>query len=223
MASTSRISLSRLLGAAKYLLALLLLGGGITGLVAVVQGLNAHDLTATLDRVDLVSKMLTSAAIVVGGIWALFTFDLLRTGVPSVQLAIEPKVVELASRRALVLLSIGMKNVGRVSARAGRHGCRLSVYASGLEDEVGPIDCPEQLVMEQELFGHYGPDRRVYLDPGAELHEACVLATPPGTLLLVRVDFYIAGVSGAIVTESRHVAVMPAVGAEDEAGAALAV
>jgi hypothetical protein len=205
VASTGSILLTRLLGAAKYLLAIGLVIAGIAGLVLVIRSLNADDLGTTLDRVDLASKLLTSAAIIVGGIWALFTFDLLRTGVPSVQLTIAPEVFPTSGGTALVLLSIGMKNVGRVSARAGRHGCILSVHRQDDQPECGHLFDPGRELVTQDLFEHYGSGRRVYLDPGSELHESCALIVKPGTLLRVQADFNVAGVVGPVVTETRHV------------------
>jgi hypothetical protein len=177
--------------------------------VFVAAGLPSAGLKETADRLDLVSKVITTLALLAGGIWALFTFVLFRSAEQSLLLAIEPRSITYHDDLRVVLFNISLRNAGKVVIKAGSGGCRVWINELPQTTIVGAsvdLDAGEQLVDGLDLLAHYDKSFAYEIEPGSEYHEFGNVVVAVGSLLSVRATFYFGSVDGDdAITEYRLV------------------
>jgi hypothetical protein len=143
--------------------------------------------------VDILSKVATIVAIVVGGIWAYRNFNLERTDIANPQVVVDPRVLTYTNEKVLLVVNITLKNVGRRIVRVSKEGCLVSV-------ELVPADQPlykrlkfgegRAVVKDVNILDEYyvGQPWNYEIEPGNEYHEIYSAVMPKGQFAHVRVS-----------------------------------
>ncbi len=173
-------------------------GAGIT--------LLAGDAPSTLENAktlsDLVTNVITSAALIVGGIWAYFRFVKERTYRPRLDVSLSGQWIQVSDRRAL-LVRIAVKNIGASVVTLLQRGTGVKVQTvsdapgSGLVgwdgDRVFEVLVPHQWIEPGETVTD-----ELLVDPGT--------ATPGVTRILARLVWkWAGGDENIVVTAARIV------------------
>jgi hypothetical protein len=80
-----------------------------------------------LDHVDILGKLITTVAILVGGIWAYRNFVLERTDIPNAQVLVDSQVLPYSKDKVLLVVNVTLKNAGKRVVKVGEKGCTVSV------------------------------------------------------------------------------------------------
>ena len=118
----------------------------------------AKHLVGMSERMDILSKVLTSVGVLAAGLWALFTFVLFRTAVGNLQISVSPEVIDYRGLLPLTLVNVTLSNVGKVKIKAGPAGCRLSVWRLPTDRDMGDVldlDHGTILVNDADLLAKY--------------------------------------------------------------------
>jgi len=193
---------------ARYLAAAGLVILAITGVACFAIFLPESHLTRAGDRAELANSVLTSLAVFGAGMWALFTFVIFRTGVTNLEIRIATDAVPYGSGKHLVVVTVGLKNVGKVRVTPGRQGCRLWVFRLPIDVPAGsllPLSGGEPLVDGHDLIGGYDPSAPYEIEPGTEYHEMGAVVANDGDVLGIRVTFYLGDRIDDAISESTVV------------------
>lgn len=127
--------------------------------------------------------------------WALWSLVVTRAWVWNLQISVQPKDYAYGSLRLLVL-RIGLKNIGKVRISPSPNGCRITVreipsgknIGTRLEPAAGLILLPEVDILRtwwRDDIGYANYE----IEPGCEYHEILNVVVEPGKLLEVKVVF----------------------------------
>jgi hypothetical protein len=189
---------------ARLIVALFVVGAAGAG-AYIVFGLPSGPESA-VDRGDLVSNVITSLGLMAAGVWALFTFVLFRSAVTNLDVTIQPQTQPFVRDTRMLMISIALRNTGKVMIKAGEEGCRLWVRRLPTDAPVGqPIDFDsgELLVDDLDLLAEYDKAFPYEIEPGSEYHEFCALPVEPNNLLAIRATFYLGGKEDDAISERR--------------------
>ena len=149
-----------------------------------------------IEYADFINKLLTSIAIVGAGGWALWTFVLRREGVWNLQLNISPTDLPYGPGSRLLLITVNLKNVGKVKITPGSKGCRVSVRKLPNDLKAGEVlerDRGELLVGDVDILEHYR-EKEGYagyeIEPGCEYHELISVVVPEGDIFVIKATFW---------------------------------
>jgi hypothetical protein len=170
------------------------------------------------DIVDVVQKLVTVAAIVTAGIWALYTFILQRTGIWNLELTVTPEIVQYTPKDKLLYVAVTLKNVGKVRVTPGKNGCQLSVRRLSTNAAAGTVlatesptnrvvrwqEAGEPVITDVDMLRHYDPGT-YQLEPGVAYHEMEAVVLPQGSFYLVKVSFWAGENDSDVVTEYRMI------------------
>jgi hypothetical protein len=183
----------------------LFVAGALIGAAYIAFGLPSGPSSA-VDRADLVSNAITSLGLMAAGLWALFTFVLFRSAVTNLDVTIQPQVQPFVRDLRMLMISVALRNTGKVMIEAGSAGCRLWVRRL-------PLDAPPNLPVDLEsgdlivngldLLAEYDKAFPYEIEPGAEYHEFCAVPVEPNVLLAIKATFYLGDVEGDAISERR--------------------
>lgn len=143
--------------------------------------------------IEIASGILTTLAILVGGIWTFFVYIIGRNHAPNIQLAIQCHPM-IDAEGNTVLLKVTAKNVGHILVN--RERCFL--YITPISQ---PIRSNEFIIsrldpLHQEVLAHYPSTYEIFgstasLNPGEQIDESVLLALNSRcNLYKVFVEFY---------------------------------
>jgi hypothetical protein len=179
--------------------------GALAGGAYIVFGLPSGPASA-VDRADLVSNVITSFGLMAAGLWALFTFVLFRSAVTNLDVTIQPQVQPFVRDLRMLMISVALRNTGKVMIEAGSAGCRLWVRLLPTDAPPGrPVDLEsgELMVDALDLLADYDKAFPYEIEPGAEYHEFCAVPVAPNTLLAIQATFYLGGEEADAISERR--------------------
>ena len=104
-------------------LLVLFAGAGALLVIAFSEG----SLSKASRIVDVISKVVTTLAILAGAVWALFTYVLYKIGANNLLMTLDSEAVTYRDNLRVVVIRVTLKNVGRVRVLAGSGGCTLSI------------------------------------------------------------------------------------------------
>jgi hypothetical protein len=182
---------------------------------AVTVSIPGDDVKGAVTRVDFASKLLTVVGLLVGLTWALFKLvvspaglvdEIGETTYSNLKLELTCEVVAYRHDMRIVTFVVTLENVGKVPIRAGRPGCRLSVY------EV-PDDLPEgvtvaagdgeALVDDRDLLAKYDPTSPYVIGPGVTYQESDSVVLAGNRVVSARATFHFGSVDEDAQTEYR--------------------
>jgi hypothetical protein len=172
--------------------------------------LPGSDVTAAVERADLANKILTSLGVFAAGIWALFTFVIFRTGVTNLEMTLTTDVLPYRDELRLVIVTVALKNVGKVRVTPGESGCRMWVRQLSTDEPAGStldLDRGEVLVDSHDLIGRYDPASPYEIEPGTQYNEIGTVVAAAGDVLGVKVTFFLGDRIDDAISESRVVRV----------------
>ena len=168
-----------------------------------------------LDYVELLSKVVTILAILIGGIWTYRNFNLERTDIPSPQILVDPQVVAYTKEKVLLVLNVIIKNVGKRVVKVNKNGCKVSLVLI-------PPDEPlykrlrflenQAVVNDENILDEYyvGEKWRYEIEPGSEYHEVYHGVMPKGRHAHVKVSLHFGPIpNDDAITEYRVVHLEP--------------
>jgi hypothetical protein len=179
--------------------------GALGGGAYIVFGLPSGPASA-VDRADLVSNVITSFGLMAAGLWALFTFVLFRSGVTNLDVTIQPQVQPFVRDVRMLMISVALRNTGKVMIKAGSAGCRLWVRRLPMDAPPGqPIDLEsgELMVDGLDLLAEYDKAFPYEIEPGAEYHEFCAVPVAANILLAIKATFYFGREEDDAISERR--------------------
>jgi hypothetical protein len=140
------------------------------------------------DWVDLVLKLMSIAAIIAAGIWALYQFNLTETTAANIQLEVTADVKPYSANNKLLLIHVRPKNIGKVLV-SPEH---LLVLVRDLPKNLkpGPVELNKlRDRYKVDILDRY-PDG-YDLEPGVEYDEIVALIVPKETMYSIygEVDF----------------------------------
>jgi flagellar biogenesis protein FliO len=100
------------------------------------------DIQKARDWADLLLKAVSIIAILAGGVWAYFQFDLTRTAVDNVQINVSTEQQKYGQKSRLLLIHVRPKNIGKVLVSPGKAGIVVSVRAIPDNLKNGIVECP---------------------------------------------------------------------------------
>lgn len=144
-----------------------------------------------VEYVDIASKILTSAAIVIGGIWALRRFHITREGIWNLQLDVSSTDAPYAPNLRLLLIEARMKNIGKVKVTREKKekGCTVEIVKFDRALPSGQIfnwTAGTSLLEETDILKQFP---QYEIEPGAEYRERLGLVVPEDSLLMIRTVF----------------------------------
>lgn len=139
-----------------------------------------------VDHVDIVSKWVTILAILIGGIWAYYNFNITDTGTSNAEIAISTEVFPYDVNSSLVIVYIKPKNIGKVPIEITGDGITLTLKEIPKDVKVGHIDMEKitAIVYVPNLVKKYDG---YFLEPGVTLNEVETFILPHGKTFLVEV------------------------------------
>jgi hypothetical protein len=147
--------------------------------------------------VDMLNKLVTTVAIVVGGFWALWIFVISRAGQWNLQLTVSPCDLPYGEGLRLLQVGVGLKNVGKIKITPGRKGCTVAVrrfdrglsLGASLHWEQGKpvIENVDILQVYRQQDGSYS---EYEIEPGAEYRESLNVVVPEDTVLMIETTFW---------------------------------
>lgn len=140
------------------------------------------------DWVDLILKCVSTIAIIVGGTWALYQYQIMETSADNVQITVTTESQPYGSDSRLLLIHAKPKNIGKVLVSAGKSGFLVSVRAipENLKQGVVALDNLPMLY-KGDILKKF-PDG-YELEPGVEYDEVLALVVPKGKLFAVKATF----------------------------------
>jgi hypothetical protein len=167
--------------------------------------------------VETVYHVLASVAIIVGGIWALFTYVVQHEGIWNVDLSISSESMPYKDTLRAVVVRVDLQNRGKRAVRAGEGGLELTVVRvpQGLEP-YQPVwrtkmifdDKGQQTVANHiDMLRHY-KSHGIYeyeLEPAAVYQETEAILAKEGDLLLLEIQFF--GPDGDSIRQYKYVTV----------------
>lgn len=161
---------------------------------------------SAVDRADLVSNVITSLGLLAAGLWALFTFVLFCSGVTNLDIQIEPQVQPFLQDVRMLMVSVALRNTGKVMIEAGSAGCRLWVRRLPMDAPLERplnLDSGEIVINGLDLLAEYDQAFPYEIEPGAEYHEFSAVPIAPGALLSIKATFYLGGEEDDAISERR--------------------
>lgn len=142
------------------------------------------DLQKARDWADLVLKMLSVVAIIAGGLWAYYQFQVTETDASNIQLTISTEVVKYSDENRLLLIHIKPKNIGKVLVTPGKDGLVLTVRKFPGDYKPGAVDLDKLSEVHRVNVLKKYPDG-YELEPGVEYDEVDALIVPKGAVYAV--------------------------------------
>ena len=159
------------------------------------------DTTTFIKYLDIVQKIVTIAAIITGGVWALFKFRLRREHVWNLEMTISSEQLHYSKNLCFLIVTVALKNVGSIKIVPGSKGLELTIKR--LPTSIEKNTSVDWWNIEEELFGpkdilaKYKLDGKedykgeVYnLDPGCVYYENEGIILEKGYLYQFRLNFW---------------------------------
>lgn len=143
-------------------------------------------MTIAKDLADLVLKVLSSIAIVVAGIWALYQYFGTDSDASNIQLTVTSEVKPYGEGQRLLVLHVRPKNIGKVPVTPGKAGLMIATRQIPLGLS-GVVDIGKQPIsFRTNLLSHY-PDGYL-MEPGIEYDEVLALVVPKGAVIAAEAE-----------------------------------
>jgi hypothetical protein len=191
-----------------------LVGGAVIVLIA--TSIPEGDLQGALDRTDFASKLLTALSLLVALTWALFKFVIFPGGLAdeigektysNLQLDLECVSIPYRESLRVVTFNVTLANVGKVPIRAGKEGCRLSVWevarTLNVAETVGVEGGNQPFISDRDLLARYDSSSPYVIGPSVIYRESESIVLPKETILAAKVTFYFGGLDEDAQTEHR--------------------
>ena len=160
----------------------------ITVIVAAMWGPAWRRLGDAKEPISAAQDIVSIAAILIGGAWAMQRFGLSREWAWNLQVTAKPTILPY-NDCSLLVVDVYLKNIGRILFRPKRKGVILKVYqvAQDLQAGQSALDNRTRIIKPTNLIEDYG---YYYIEPGCEYHEVASFVVPKGVLLAVVVTAY---------------------------------
>src|SRR3989304_6683943 len=77
---------------------------------------------------DIIVNIVSSLAIIIGGVWGYWTFVIKRQNVWNLQISLEPEIIPYSLSKRLLVTYVILRNVGQVKVTPGSKGCQLTIW-----------------------------------------------------------------------------------------------
>lgn len=149
------------------------------------------DLQRCKDWADLVLKVVSSIAIVVGGIWAYYNFVVLETTASNIQVNVTSEHWAYGDR-CLLVAHAKARNIGKVLVQAGKRGFVVTVRQFGPGLAEGTVDLQKLSSVGRSVnVANYAGGYE--LEPGVEYVEPAVFVVVPGASYVIRAELDLGG------------------------------
>jgi hypothetical protein len=147
-------------------------------------------------RVDVVYTVLASIAILIGAIWAIYTFVAQREAVWNLEMTLATETLTYIRNLRLLILRVGLANKGKRKIIAGKNGLVLNIMrlpTTFRELELLPriganVAGATTVVKDFNMLGHY--TEYYQLEPGAKYVETEAVISSEGECFLIRLEFF---------------------------------
>jgi hypothetical protein len=139
--------------------------------------------------IDLILKVVSIAAIVIGGVWTYWNFGLVRTDIPNPALTVSTETAPYDSNLRLLIIHVKPKNIGKVLFQPGKKGFHLVVRKLPKNIQYGQLlELPSgQLFKRIDLLRH---DEGYELEPGVEYDETETLVVSKGDIFYIEAELW---------------------------------
>jgi hypothetical protein len=137
-----------------------------------------------VEHIDIVSKWVTILAILIGGIWVYYNFNITDTNKSNAEIAISTEILPYDAKSSLLVIYIKPKNIGKVPIEITGDGITLTLKEIPKDAKVGHIDMekiPPTLSVPNLVKKYDG----YLLEPGIEYNEVETFVLPHGNTYLV--------------------------------------
>jgi len=156
---------------------------------------------------EVVQSVVTTCALLVGGLWAYSTFLRQREGVPNVTVSLTSTVLPYDKTHKFVVSEIALTNTGKVKVEPGTDGIIIGYRRVPPDLKTGTLvtwkegtPIPNQFhAMEANILRVYDPRLRYELEPGGTYHERESVVLEVDQLIMIKVSFSLP--DGDAVTE----------------------
>ncbi len=137
------------------------------------------------DWTDLFLKILSIAAIIVGGIWAYYQFSVARTDIDNIQITVSTEQKQYGKETRLLLIHIKPKNIGKSLVELGKTGFVVTVRSIPDNLKQGVIDLEKApKTYEIDLMERFKDGYE--MEPGVEYDEVVALVAPKNTIYSIK-------------------------------------
>lgn len=133
------------------------------------------ELQKAKDWADLVLKGVSIAAIIAGGVWAIYQFKITDSDASNIQLTVTTKVLPYSKDKKILLVHARPKNIGKVSVEPKHFWLTVNDIPSGMP--AGAIDLKKLKERYKTDILKGFPDG-YELEPGVEYDEVVALIVP---------------------------------------------
>lgn len=152
------------------------------------MGITDNRLQKAMDWADFLLKVVSIIAIVIGGLWAYFQFDLSRAAIDNIQMTVSSESQPYGNDTRLLLIHVKPKNIGKVLVMPGKSGFVVTVRkipGDLKQGVVGLEKIPE--LYKVDLMKRF-PDG-YELEPGVEYDEVVAVVVPKRSSYAVKALF----------------------------------
>ncbi len=151
----------------------------------------------TLNVITIVTSIVNSVALLIGGIWAFNNFIRSRAGVWNLNIQVAPETIEVEDGRKLLVINVHLRNIGNVKIVPGPSGCVVKVIPiiTNTEEVFSEIKADTSKIIYQEdiLKKYYRPKigyNNYEIEPNSEYHEEICLLVEEKNIFEIQVEFF---------------------------------
>lgn len=145
-------------------------------------------LQSAQDLSDLTLKVMSIIAIILGGWWAYYQFDISRATASNIQVAVTSESKNYDESSCILLIHVKVKNIGKVLVKPNKDGFIVSVRRIPKNLNQGPIELEKMPLMHRvNLLKRYRDGYE--LEPEVEYDEIVALIVPKSSMYAVKATF----------------------------------
>ena len=145
---------------------------------------------------DIIVNIVTSLAIIIGGVWGYWTFVIKRQNVWNLQITLEPEIIPYSHSKRLLVIYVILRNVGQVKVTPGPKGCQLTIWKMQSDKKEGELVLPkegEKLIEKLDILRKYkekGSYWHYEIEPNCQYQEMESIVVNKGVLLAIEAKFF---------------------------------
>ncbi len=137
---------------------------------------------------DIICKLFTVSAIIIGGSWAYFRFNIERVNKWNILLTVRPEVKQYSDSLSLLNINVDIRNVGKIVVATDSILLNLIAMPDKIKRyEIIEPKKGDTIINEMNIIKRYEGIYRI--EPATEYHEIESILVPRGKIYVIKATF----------------------------------